>query len=529
MSPELPKLPLGESDFPRLRETGCVYVDKTHQIQQMATSGVYFFLSRPRRFGKSLTVSTLQCLFEARRELFGGLWIDEKSRWDWKPHSVIVLDFNEISSLEPGELRQSLLYRLDSLAADHGLELNGATPNAKLGDLIKGLAAKSGEKVVVLIDEYDKPLIDHLGKGEAGLKQAAKNRDELKSMFGVLKGQTVGGCLRLLFVTGVSRFSRISIFSELNNLTDLSMDRRYATLAGWTTDELRSYFRGHLNSLAKKLHLTPECTFNRLTELYNGYRFTSANLQVFNPFCLAQAFYHGEFADYWFGSGSPSFLVRLIKERGFPPLELEGLAAASSEFDNFDLEDLRLKGLLFQTGYLTIRDFHDGEFTLGFPNQEVRSGFYKRLLFAGDDFSLESNQAAKANKLRKSLSEQNLEGFIKTTSSLFASVPYQQSAKLSETHFHALFYMMLAVSGMQVNCELLTSKGRIDVAVEFPDKVYVIELKCGQSAADALQQIADRGYLERYAGCGMKRIALGIEFNAGERNISEWKSEIYPD
>ena len=381
---------------------------------------------------------------------------------------------------------------------------------------------------MVLVDEYDKALIDHLGKGEEKLQLAIDNRDALKGLFGVLKGGDIVPLLRLVFITGVSRFSRVSIFSELNNLNDLSMDERYADIVGVTSDELAANFEGHISRLAGKLKLSDEAACQRLADLYNGYRFTQKPTQVFNPYCLLQALDRQKLEDYWFGSGSPSFLVRLLKEREFPPLELEGVEADASEFDRFDMENLGVKGLLFQTGYLTIRDYDDddGIYTLGFPNEEVRTGFYKKLLFADDAYSLPQQKTTVALSLRRLLDKEDLEGFAESVNALFASLPYQQGARLNESQFHALFYMMLAMSGMRVQCELLTSRGRIDLALEFADKVYVIELKCGQSADAALKQIEEKGYLERYAGSRKKRIALGIDFDAEKRCITEWKHDV---
>ena len=527
MNDPLPKLPLDMSDFGRLRTEGYVYVDKTRQIHDMVNRAVYFFLSRPRRFGKSLTVSTLDHLFRGDRELFDGLWIGEEGRWDFQPHPVVVLDFNAIPSLKPGQLETSLNERLIAIAADHGITLSESSPPAKFRRLLTELAAKYQQRVVVLIDEYDKPLIDHIGRGEERIQCAFSNRDTLKSLFGVLKANDVVPLLRLVFITGVSRFSKVSIFSELNNLNDQSMDDRASDLVGWTDDELRSNFVGHIERLAQHLDIDTDATFQRLKQLYNGYRFSRSQTQVFNPYCLVRALDCLELDDYWFSSGSPSFLIRMLKEQALPPIELEGMEMDRAEFDTFELESLSLKGLLLQSGYITIQDCDDDVFTLGFPNQEVRTGFYKKLLFNKDAAWIPPDRTTDATRLRRHLNKEDLDTFIETARGLFASIPYQQGDKLQESHFHALFYMMLALSGMRVHCELLTSKGRIDVAVEFPDKVYVIELKCNQSADDAIEQIEDRGYMDRYVGRDKKRIAIGINFSTNERNITDWSHSIH--
>ncbi|HOU16162.1 MAG TPA: AAA family ATPase [Anaerolineae bacterium] len=283
------KLPIGISSFEVLRTRDFVYVDKTEGIHQLITEGIYYFLARPRRFGKSLLVSTLRCLFQGRRELFDGLWIAEPGRWDWTPHPVVVIDFNQARLDSPEQLEASLLYQLDQHAAAAGVTLRAPSYVLRFGELLIALAQQTQQAVVVLIDEYDKPLVEHLGRGEAEWDVARANRDILHSFFGVLKGADVTDVTRFVLLTGVSRFSRVSVFSALNNLNDLSMQEDYATLLGYTEAELDRYFQPHLARLAEKLASSAAETRAALARQYNGYRFSEGPHRVYNPFSVLSA------------------------------------------------------------------------------------------------------------------------------------------------------------------------------------------------------------------------------------------------
>ncbi len=517
-------LPISVRDFGQMITGNFVYIDKTRYIYEMArVPQAYYFLARPRRFGKSLTVSTLAALFEGRKELFKGLWI-EKSDWEWKPYPVVEIDFNEVDARSAEALEETLAINLERVAARHGLHLKHQLVTTRFIELITALSQKYSEKVVILIDEYDKPIITHLGKGEAGLQLAKQNRDLLKSFFGVLKGAHVAAALRFVFITGVSKFSRVGIFSDLNNLQDVTMHAGYAAMLGYTQEELEKYFTARIEEFAQQQQMTPHDMQRKLREWYNGYRFAKAELQVYNPFSIVNVLAENDFKTFWFESGTPSFLVNLIKEKNYAIPEIENLEIPEAAFSTYDLENLSLEALLFQTGYVTIRA-HEGElYRLGYPNQEVKSSFSAYLynsLTEGVNTVLKSQ----FKRLHLYLAKADVAQFIETTNAILAAIPYTQHQQQGEAFYHTIFYLMVAASGVLVQTEALSSHGRMDIAVEFDDKVYVIELKCNQPAEQALAQIRAKKYHEKYAQSGRKVFLVGIDFDTQQRAITEWKME----
>ena len=375
-------LPISVQDFVRMITGNFVYVDKTRYIYEMVRiPQAYYFLARPRRFGKSLLVSTLRTLFEGRRDLFKGLWIDT-SDWQWKPHPVVVVDFSQIKATNASLFEESLSSALDQIADQHALILKQNLLANKFVELTMELHKKYQEEVVVLVDEYDKPIITHLGQGEAGLQTAKEIRTVLKEFFGVLKGADVAGRLRMVFITGVSKFSKVSIFSELNNLQDLSMQAPYAGLLGYTREELEKCFSAWIAEFARDRQTTPDEILQLLRDWYNGHRFTKVDLQVYNPFSIINALAEREFKNYWFETGTPSFLVNLIQEKDYPIPNLENLHVQDATFATYELENLQLEALLFQTGYLTINDYDGMLYRLGYPNQEVKTAFLNQLQHA---------------------------------------------------------------------------------------------------------------------------------------------------
>ena len=373
------KLPVSINDFETMRTQGYVYVDKTHDIHRMATQGKFYFLSRPRRFGKSVLITTFQALFQGRKNLFDGLWIAEQGDWDWQEHPVVVLDFTGISNTNPELLQQDLETHLAETAQQHGLELKTPTLMSKFRELISSLADKSGMPVAILIDEYDKPIIDHLGKGEAELDIAKANRDVLKRFFGVLKDITIAPKLRFVFLTGISRFSKVSIFSELNNLDDISMSELYAGLLGYTREELLACFEPSLDAFAQQREWTREQLVAKLAEQYDGYCFSKRDLHVYNPCSILKSLHNTDFEPYWFETVTPTFLINLLRQEHYEFPEIEAIYVSRSMFSTFDLDDLVPEALLFQTGYVTIRDIQNNVYTLGYPNTEVKSAFSESL------------------------------------------------------------------------------------------------------------------------------------------------------
>lgn len=514
------KLSIGVQAFEVMRTQGFIYVDKTEGIHQLATEGMYYFLARPRRFGKSLLVSTLKCLFEARRELFAGLWIAAPGRWEWQVHPVVTLDFNGIALNTPEQLEADLTQALDTRAREAGLVLGSPSLVSRFEELLLGLARQAGQPVVVLIDEYDKPLVEHLGKGEAGLTIARANRDVLRAFYGVLKSGAVAPLLRFVLLTGVSRFSRVSIFSALNNLQDISQSAQFAGLLGYTQSELEDNFRDHIARFAAASGQSPAQVMTALAQHYDGYRFSTRPLKVYNPFSTLNALKEMEFRSYWFETGTPTFLVNLLKQERYALAALEGRQVDQAIFTTFDLDDLVPEALLVQTGYLTITDVQDGIYTLDYPNREVKTSFTKSLLFALDEFDKEVS--SHVLRLSRRLQEEDLDAFFETLKAIFAAIPYDIQTRRDEGYYHTLCYLALAATGGAAQSSVLTSRGRIDMVMIFPDKVYVIEFKCGQRAAVALQQIQDKGYAEPYRQAGRKVILLGINFNIETRNVQEW-------
>lgn len=522
MEPIMPKLPVDISSFEKMRTEGYLYVDKTQHIYRIVTEGTFYFLSRPRRFGKSLLVSTLACLFQGRKDLFEGLWIAAQSDWGWQAFPVLALDFNTIPGGSADELKQGLGFRLKQAAEAYGITLAAPFLELQFDELICKLYKATQKPVVVLIDEYDKRIIEHLGKGEEHLTIAKSIRDVLKTFFGILKGQSVSDKLRLVFLTGVSRFSKVSLFSDLNNLRDLSMREPYADLLGYTQAELETNFAPYLAQLAEKLGWPRAQLLTAFAAKYDGYRFTNAPVRVYNPFSVLNALNDFALQDYWFESATPAFLVNLLRERQYHLPEIEGLQVSRTIFTNFDIDLIWPEALLFQTGYVTIRDVQQELYTLGYPNQEVKHAFTEALLLG---LAAERRAAVSSLTLQLPgyLQRNDVAGFIETMQAIFASVPYDIQTQRDEAYFHTIFYLMLSASGLvDVQSSVLTSKGRIDLVVEFPAQVYIIEFKCNQNAATALRQIQDKQYAAKYRRSGKTILLLGINFNRETRNIEEW-------
>jgi hypothetical protein len=517
------KLPVDVHDFHHMITGDHVYVDKTQYIHKMVTEGTYYFLSRPRRFGKTLLVSTLEHLFAGHKELFKGLWI-ENADWDWAPHPVLKIDFNEITTETPEKLRQGLWLTLQKIGQDHQINLSSQLLPESFKEIILGLYNWSGQRVVVLVDEYDKPLITHLGKGEEELETAQKNRDVLREFYGVLKGGNVGKALRFVFLTGISKFTRVSIFSELNNLRDLSMHPAYAALLGYTPEELERFFAEFIQKLAEDLTETEQDILERLKLWYNGYRFTIKDIPVYNPFSVMNAFEKEIFQNYWFETATPAFLVNLIKEKKYPIPNIETLEIHETSFATYDLEHLQLEALLFQTGYLTIREYDGLFYKLRYPNQEVKNAFLGHLFNSLVEIQ-DTSVREQYRRLHQYLGRENYEPFIETANAIIAAIPYEHIRDQDEHYYHTVFYLMLAASGVLVPTEVLASHGRIDMEVYFPDKIYIVELKCNQSAEQAIAQIKEKKYFEKHLHSGKKILLLGVNFSTEERRITEWRIE----
>jgi len=518
---KLKKLPIGQSSFERIIKDNRVYVDKTERIYELINSTEFNFLSRPRRFGKSLLISTLENIFLGNKELFKGLWI-YKSDWKWEKYPVIVIDFNKISVDTPENLVLTLIEKLEEEGKRFNILLERKLLKSVFAELICKVYEKTGKDVVILIDEYDKPIINHLGEGEDRLEIAKKNREILREFFSTLKAKDVISKLRFLLLTGVSKFSQAGVFSALNNLADLTMNTKYSDLLGITDKELEIYFKEYIEECAKEYGVSFDRMKEMIRDYYNGYRFSKKDIKVYNPYSLINFFNERDFKNYWFTSGTPTFLVNLIKEKDYYIPEAENLKVEEYLFSTYEIENLDIRALLFQTGYLTIKDydFEFNEYTLSYPNKEVKYSFLNNLFerYAG-------KENGKYLEIRRALAKGDIERLIEIIKSIFASIPYIQGAKLNEANFHTLFYLMIGAGGYPAEMELLTCEGRIDLKVETKDKIYIMEFKCNQSAEKAIEQIKEKKYYEPFISSGKEIILLGINFSTETRNISDYNIE----
>ncbi len=526
MNKKLKNLPIGISDFESIINEGYLYIDKTEKIYELISGGKYYFLSRPRRFGKSLLISTLYNIFRGKKELFKGLYIYD-SDYEWEEYPVVVLDFNEISNDTPDILKKSIEEYLRNIGKGYGIELEN---KGKLKEVFKELVVKIGNKIgkdiVFLIDEYDKPIIDHLGKGEEELRIAEENRNLLKSFYGVLKGASVVKKTRFVFITGITKFSKVSIFSELNNLTDLTMDKRYCDILGITEEEIDRDLTPYIERFCEEENINCEELREELRGYYNGYRFSSKDVRVYNPFSLFSAFEKRSIENYWFETGTPTFLINLIEEGNIYIPEYEDYEVSSSQFSVYELDRLSPLPLMFQSGYLTIKDYNaeDDLYVLSYPNKEVRVSFTESILtrlYLGDGES-------KHKKIRSKLNRGEVEEAIEIIKSVFSEIPYtlMKKKKLDEADFHILFYLIVSSSGVGIKSEILTSKGRIDALIETRERFYIFEFKCNQDANKAIQQIKEKKYYEPYKNRGKEIILIGINFSTEERNIADYKIEV---
>jgi hypothetical protein len=515
-------LPVGVQIFEQMITGNFYYVDKTRYIYEMVRPPQgFYFLARPRRFGKSLTVSTLENLFKGNKYLFKGLWI-EQTDWEWKPHPVVTVDFAQINFETPDLMAKSLLNFIYQMSETHGIRQTIESLPDCFVRLITGLSEKYHERVAVLIDEYDKPIIQHIGRGEDHLKIAKANRDKLKPFFGVLKGADVQAALRFVLLTGISKFARVSIFSDLNNLDDISMQDRYDAVLGYTEEELESCFGGHIRKLSSQMKIPADRLLHDMRDWYDGYRFTESETRVYNPFSIVKFLKTGKFGNYWFETATPTFLMNLIQEQNYPLPDIETLILEKDAFSVYELEHLDLEPLLFQTGYLTIRRYNDWLYHLGYPNREVKTSFlsylYRRLI----PMKNRSLQSAH-RQLLICLNEKRIDDFIAIVRSIMAGIPYVQIANQDEAYYHTVFYLMLSASGVEVDTEVLSSMGRLDMKAEFSDKIYIIELKCDLSAEKAVKQILEKRYYEPYLHSGKDIYLMGISFSSEKRTVVDYK------
>ena len=521
--------------FANLRKGGFTYVDKTAILKELAdlSRGKQFFIARPRRFGKSLAVSTLKCLFEGKRELFEGLAIEPE--WDWsRKWPVIHLDMGSAQTTTVPELKRFWRDMIKDEAKRNGVAFrDDENPAIALKNLINDLydraleeqrkvAAEHGSnaneskdegQVVVLIDEYDKPLLGHLMTS-----QVTEFKEALKAFYSVLK--TLEGKQRFLFITGVSKFSKVSIFSDLNNLKDYTLNATVATLFGYTHKEVRRYFPGCLAALGEKLGKDADGAFADIVKWYDGYRFHQNAETVVNPVSLGMTFDSMELANWWSLTAMPTFLLDFFK---VCPMDVSDLSVSDADLAAYEPEKIKPVTLLFQTGYLTIKGFEqsgaDRTYHLGFPNLEVENSFLKSLagVYVGQDDTDSSNISRRA---REALRARDPEGFVEAFRQFFAAIPYDLTDRQNEQSWQAIMYVVLRVIGINVDGEVRTHKGRIDLTVETATDAYIIEVKRDSTAKKAIEQIQDKSYTDRFRPSGKPITLIGIAFSTKKRTIS---------
>ena len=513
------KLPIGIQTFSDIRTQGYLYVDKTALMWQIANIGKPYFLSRPRRFGKSLLLSTFEAYFEGKKELFEGLAI-EKLEDKWEKHPILHLDLNAEKYDTVESLNAILSYQLTQWEAIYGKGEDEATLSNRFKGIIQRAYEQTGKGVVVLIDEYDKPLLQTIHNKE--LMEAY--RIILKAFYGVLKSKD--SCLRFAFLTGVTKFSQVSVFSDLNQLNDISMSKNYATICGITKQELLEYFTPELEALAEENDQSFEETVEMMTQQYDGYHFHQKGEGVYNPFSVLNAFDKMEFGNYWFQTGTPTFLVELLKKSDYDLRTLmDGVEASAITFSEYRVEEDNPIPLIYQSGYLTIKDF-DKEFkiyTLEFPNDEVRYGFLNFLVPFYTPVT-DDKKNFYIGRFVQELRTGDVDSFMQRFEAFFADFPYELNDK-TERHYQVVVYLIFKLMGEFTQAEVHSAKGRADAIVQTPDYVYVFEFKLDGTAEEALQQINGKGYAEPFKADKRKVVKVGVEFSAETRNVKRWLVE----
>ena len=513
--------PVGIQTFSELRNSGYLYIDKTEQVYRMTHSASkYMFLSRPRRFGKSLLVSTLHSYFEGRKELFQGLAI-ERMETEWKKYPVLHFDMSLGKHMDEDTLNRYLHNQLQNNEIRLGIPPRETIDtNIRFENLIKDTWRKYNSLVVVLIDEYDAPLLDVMHEDE----NLPVLRNVMRNFYSPLKA--CDPYLRYVFLTGITKFSQLSIFSELNNIDNISMDEKYAAICGITEDEMRTQMDADLEAFSAKLHTDKEGLLARLKANYDGYHFTWPSPDIYNPYSLFNAFYKGKIDSYWFGTGTPTYLIEMLRKFHMDVLQLGGSVDAAKE--DFDAPTERLASavpLLYQSGYFTIKDGMEAldVYTLGIPNREVRLGLMKSLVpyyLTPDTFSVSGALIAMA----KSLYRDDMDATLQAMQAFLSTIPYADNTHY-EGHYQQVLYILFSLLGTYTDIEVRTPRGRVDVVMRTAHTLYIVELKLGKSADAALGQIDLKQYPERFALCGLPVVKVGISFDKEKKTIGEWKIE----
>ena len=509
--------PIGIQTFSKIREGNYLYIDKTEYVYRMTHSASsYMFLSRPRRFGKSLLTSTLHSYFSGRKVLFHGVAMEKLAK-EWTEYPVLHFDMSTAKHADSEQLLQELNLKLYGYEQIYGRLEEEVNPNQRLMGLIKRAYEQTGKKVVVLIDEYDAPLLDVVHERE----NLDVLRNIMRNFYSPLKA--CDPYLRYVFLTGITKFSQLSIFSELNNIKNISMDEPYAAICGISEDEIRLQMKDDLGGLAKKLEITPEEALMKLKENYDGYHFTSPSPDIYNPFSLLNAFADGKFGSYWFGSGTPTYLVKMLDKFGVKPSEIGRRQLKSSVFDAPTETMTDAVPLLYQSGYITIKDYNKmlDLYTLDIPNKEVRLGLMESLLpyYVNNKTPEATTMVA---YLFYDIQNGDMDAALHRLQEFLSTIPYCDNTRF-EGHYQQVFYIIFSLLGYYVDVEVRTPRGRVDIVLRTKTTLYVMELKLDKSAGEAMEQIDLKNYPERFALCGLPVVKVAVSFDSERCTIGDWE------
>ena len=509
------RYPIGIQTFETVRKEGYCYVDKTALVHQLVQNGKYYFLSRPRRFGKSLLISTLEAYFQGKKELFDGLALEHLER-EWTEYPVLHLDLNARNYVDTESLPAILNQHLEAWEAFYGNEKKDRAPEERFAYLIEKISRSTGKGVVVLVDEYDKPLLQALGNEPL----LTAYRQQLKAFYGVLKSKDA--YLRFALLTGVTKFSKVSVFSDLNNLQDISMSPRFATLCGITEQELYDVFEEDIRLLGEHNGMGEEETRKALKDSYDGYHFTANCPDLYNPFSLLNAFSSKELGSYWFETGTPTFLIQLLKQGHYNLYNLYHEQVSKDMLGDIDNVGGNPLPMFYQSGYLTLKgyDREFGTYTLGFPNREVAEGFNRHLLL-GYAKVPSGNPTFQIQNFVLEVRRGDTDAFLQRLQSFFADTPYELARDL-ELHYQNVLFIVFKLLGFYVQVEYHTSRGRIDLVLKTADYIYVMEFKLEGTAEEALQQIEDKHYALPFATDQRRVYKVGVNFSKDRRNIEKW-------
>ena len=507
--------PIGIQNFEKLRRGGYFYIDKTALIYQLVKTGSYYILSRPRRFGKSLLISTLEAYFQGKQELFEGLAM-EKLEKDWVKYPILHLDLNTEKYDTPESLENKLNGALVEWEKIYGEEPSDKSLAMRFEGIIRRACQQEGQSVVILVDEYDKPMLRAIG--DDVLQKSFRNT--LKAFYGALKSQD--GCIKFALLTGVTKFGKVSVFSDLNNLNDISMWNKYIDICGVSEQELYDNLDAELHEFANVQGVTYEEICVRLKEMYDGYHFTHNSKGMYNPFSLLNTFAKKQIGSYWFETGTPTYLVELMKLHHYPVEEIEHIVTSGPVLDSIDAASTDPVPVIYQSGYLTIKDYNAEfeNYTLGFPNREVEQGFLRFLLphYASVSISKSPYEIqCFVGEVRKG----DVDGFLSRLQTFFDDTPYEL-ARDREVHYQNILYIVFKLMGFHTEVEYRTSRGRVDLVLKTSNYIYVMEFKLNGTAEEAMQQIEEKGYASAFASDSRKVIKVGVNFSDETRSIERW-------